>query len=138
MSCADRRLSRAMRYVLSDLSKRHPLAKVASIAGLERTYFCKLFQQSVGLTFSSWDRFVRMEYAKELLAKGDLPITTISIDVGYTDVTTFERNFRRFVGRSPSRYRRQIRWADRMRNITIFADNSTTNAETPTNAGNSV
>jgi len=76
------------------------------------------------------DRLIRVTHAKKLLARGDLPITLISINVGYNDVTTFERNFRKIVRESPTAYRRKMRRAYRAHNITISADNSTTNAET--------
>jgi len=50
--------------------------------------------------------------------------------VGYTDVTTFERNFRKCLNASPRQYRVGQQRIQGTHNFTIFAENSTSNAET--------
>ena len=125
-SCGDRRLLRAMRYVLRDLTRQPQMKELASIAGLERTYFCRRFHQAIGVTYCKWSRDLRLERARELLAKTDLPISAVAAEVGYGDVTTFARNFRKCCSASPGRYTRtQLQTTEN----TIFADNSTKNAE---------
>lgn len=130
-SCSDRRILRAMQHVMRDLTTRPPIAELAGLVGLERTYFSRHFQLATGISFSTWSRHVRAERAKDLLANTDFPVTAVAIAVGYSDVTTFERNFRKCFKVSP----RQCRWAHRRgQKITTFADNSTTNAETARDA----
>jgi AraC-like DNA-binding protein len=104
---ANHRLRRVFTSITKDLSKRMTLTQAARTAGLEPTYFCKYFQSAVGMTFLDWDRKLRIERAKAMLENGDLYITTVALAVGYADVTTFERNFRRCLGLSPRRYRNQ-------------------------------
>jgi transcriptional regulator GlxA family with amidase domain len=106
-TCVDPRLTRVFQHVARDLSKQSTLAEVASVAGLERTYFCKYFQWSVGVSYSEWSRSIRIAHAKELLVTSISTITRIASAVGYSDVTTFERNFRRSAGLSPRQYRQR-------------------------------
>jgi transcriptional regulator GlxA family with amidase domain len=127
--CSDRRLQRALRHLVQDLSAQPTLAELARVAGLSRPYFCRHFQEAIGVSFSTWNRHIRVGRAKELLADSDVPITTIAIMVGYRDITTFERNFRKTAGCSPRHYRSSQRAAHRILNIATVADKSTMNAE---------
>jgi AraC-like DNA-binding protein len=110
--CMDRRVLRVLEHVSRDLTRHPTLAQAAAIAGLERTYFCKHFQKTVGVNFCTWSRQIRVAAAKDLLANSDLSVTAIGMAVGYKDVTTFERNFRKCVSTSPRRYRRKRRRAE--------------------------
>lgn len=121
LSCNDRRLLRVIHYVIGDLTRQPLIAELASIAGLERTYFSRHFQRTIGFSFSMWNRHIRMERARHLLASTDLPITGIAMAVGYADVTTFERNFRRCLNASPRHYRVAQRRIQVAQNITIAA-----------------
>ena len=103
--CQDRRIDRVIPVVTSDLTKRRTLADAAEIAGLEPAYFSRLFRRSTGLTFTYWNARIRVEEAKTLLLIADMSITAIAVNVGYTDVTTFERAFRRVEEVCPRDYR---------------------------------
>jgi AraC-like DNA-binding protein len=102
---ADLRIERLTRYVLANLSERLTLARAAEVAGLERTYFSRFFHSAAGCTFSAWNRAIRMEKAKVLLLRKGPSILSIAITVGYTDITTFERAFKKYAGISPRTYR---------------------------------
>ena len=47
---------------------------------------------------------LRMEKAKEMLKTEHAKISDIAITVGYPDVFTFSKNFRKYVGMSPRAY----------------------------------
>lgn len=82
------------------------LSDLAYILDLERTYTCKAFQQITGMPFSLWLRRIRITCARRLLLDQGYTITEIAHAVGYGDITTFERNFRREIAMSPGKYRR--------------------------------
>ena len=46
------------------------------------------------------------------MAETDFNITTIGLEVGYDTLSTFNRNFRRLVERTPSAFRAERRFAD--------------------------
>jgi AraC-like DNA-binding protein len=107
-ACSDRRVARVLRYLAEDLTRRPNLADVSRIAGLEPTYFSKRFRTIVGIPYAEWSRRLRVNHARQLLAIADLSITAIAAAVGYMDVTTFERAFRRVEGTCPRAYRRLV------------------------------
>ena len=123
-SCHDSRIARVTAYLLENIKHPLSLAEAATMAGLERTYFCKRFRKVARLGFHAWSRALRIERAKVLLESTDLTVSAIAEAVGYEDLTTFERNFRRQAAMPPSCYRRISREKPRT------AEYFTTTAET--------
>ena len=82
----------------------------------------------MNVSFSTWSARVRVEEAKRLLRAIDLSITAISASVGYDDVTTFERVFKRLEGISPREHRRRFMRPAALK--TPNAETRTPNAET--------
>jgi AraC-like DNA-binding protein len=131
--CEDRRVERVVRAVEGDLMKRQTLTDAAGVAGLRPAYFSKLFRRVTGETFVEWNARIRVTEAKKLLRILDLSVTAIAISVGYADVTTFERAFRKLEHRSPRQYRAKGREGAKARNAELRernADLRTRNAET--------
>ena len=118
---ANWRLQRLMHHVATHVDDPLSLARAAEICGLERTYFCRFFRTHVGMLFSEWSRRVRVERAKTLLCGEHRSVLCVALAVGYRDITTFERNFRRCEQLSPAEYRR--------RHKTMRADGNTTGAD---------
>jgi transcriptional regulator GlxA family with amidase domain len=123
------RLHRLVRHVEANFEDSLSLARAAQICGLERTYFCRFFRARVGISFSEWSRRVRVGRAKALLRAEHRSVLAVALAVGYKDITTFERNFRRCEQLTPGEYRKLERTA-RLRKITMSADESTRIAET--------
>jgi transcriptional regulator GlxA family with amidase domain len=84
------------------------LSDLAYVLDLERTYCCRIFRDITGKSFSAWMRGIRIRKAQGLLRLSVYSITDISHAVGYADITTFERNFRRELGLSPISFRRSV------------------------------
>jgi AraC-like DNA-binding protein len=80
------------------------------------------------VTFTQWNASVRIKEAKRLLHELDLSITAVGASVGYDDVTTFERVFKRLEGVCPREHRRRI--SRRAAQPTPNAETGTPNAET--------
>jgi transcriptional regulator GlxA family with amidase domain len=106
---ADWRLAQLLSYLKSDLSKPLSLSVAATLCRLERTYFSKYFRMHTGMTFVDWYRWVRIERAKALLAKPRMKVDAVSDAVGYRNITTFERAFRKCTGLCPAEYKKRIR-----------------------------
>ncbi|HEX2254686.1 MAG TPA: AraC family transcriptional regulator [Thermoanaerobaculia bacterium] len=119
------RLRRLREYVHHHLEEAISLQCAARQVGLERTYFSSFFHRRTGCRFNTWLRLVKITRALELLDH-DLSITELAHLVGYQDLTTFERAFKRTTGSTPSRMRRELRSS---RN-SIFAEKMSTDAET--------
>lgn len=103
--CADRRVQRAMHLASTDLTTRPTVAQISRAVGLSTTHFSRRFRLITGMSFPDWSTHVRIKHAKELLRTMDLSVTAVAASVGYTDVTTFSRVFRRHEFMCPRDYR---------------------------------
>lgn len=96
-------------HLARNAHRRVPLAEAAEVAGFERTYFSHYFRKKVGITYVRWMNAIRIARAIEILRASDERIADVSKMAGYSDLRTFERNFKRLTGQSPSNFRKQCR-----------------------------
>lgn len=87
------------------LESNFSFASVANKFNFNESYFSQLFKSNFGATFSSYINKKRLDYSIDLLKNSDLSIKNISYSIGYTNVSTYYRAFRRKYGCSPSAYR---------------------------------
>jgi AraC family transcriptional regulator len=80
------------------------VAKLAELCGISAVYFRKIFIHSFGISPKEYIIQKRMEYAKQLLALGELEISGIAELCGYGEPCHFTREFRKRFGISPSQY----------------------------------
>ena len=85
------------------------IADVAAIAGMTESTFSRFFKRNTGNTFTDHVTKLRVSRACNLLAHSSLPVTSICYEVGYSNISNFNRNFRRQRGDTPSGYRRLVR-----------------------------
>jgi AraC family transcriptional activator FtrA len=82
------------------------LAAMATAAGLERRTLLRRFASATGMTPIEYCRGVRIARARELLEGGDTSQKQIAQSLGYKDVASFARVFRKAVGSAPGAYRK--------------------------------
>lgn len=78
---------------------------IAAACGLNRSYFGKIFKQSVGKSPQEFLLSYRMAKAAELLEITTLPVGEIGARVGYANPLHFSRAFKNEYGASPRDYR---------------------------------
>ena len=84
------------------------LAAMATAAGLERRTLLRRFASATGMTPIEYCRAVRIARARELLEGGDTSQKQIAQSLGYKDVASFARVFRKAVGSAPGAYRKRF------------------------------
>jgi len=82
------------------------ISVVAEKFGYTATYLSQEYKRVIGLNPSDHLTQLRMEKAKELLLETDMPIESISEAVGYYNVTSFIRRFKKEMSTTPAQYRR--------------------------------
>jgi AraC-like DNA-binding protein len=90
------------------LSENCTLHDAAQIACLEEKYFSAFFHDKTGICFSHWLARLRIEKAKEIIKKKHTTITEIASNVGFQDLRSFERAFKRYTGVTPRDFKRSI------------------------------
>jgi transcriptional regulator GlxA family with amidase domain len=84
------------------------LPAMAAMAGLQRRTFLRRFANATGMTPLEYCRRVRIARARELLISGDTPQKMIAQSLGYRDVASFGRVFRKATGVAPGAYRKRF------------------------------
>lgn len=100
-------VQQALKYIHNNYSTDISLDRVASTVSLSKYHFSRLFKEMTGFTYRSYLNRVRIEQAKKLLNDDALSVTDAGYCVGYSDLTHFDRIFKKIVGFSPTQYRRQ-------------------------------
>lgn len=76
---------------------------------LSATYFCKMFKQTTGMTFTECLTRARVEKAKRLLADPNRRVTEVVYESGFESIPHFNRVFKRHTGLPPTSYRASLR-----------------------------
>lgn len=102
-SPSDPRIQRITTILSSDPTDERTLDELATVAGLTARTAARLFLKETGLTFGEWRQQVRLFAALELLGAG-VSVTTVALDVGYHDVSSFIHVFKASFGTTPAKY----------------------------------
>lgn len=100
---------RAMAYIHEHYTDPIALEDVASSVGLSERHLARSFRRETEMTVIQYLTRYRIQQARVLLEKGDLPVTQVALEVGFSDSHYFARVFRREVGVSPSAYQQGAR-----------------------------
>jgi AraC-like DNA-binding protein len=69
------------------------------------SYASRIFSKSVGVSMNEYINRLKIDRAKLLLSSSAIPMSSISLNVGFSDANYFARIFKRIVGVSPTKYR---------------------------------
>lgn len=102
-------IKEALAHIQTFSYQRVTVSQLADFLGLNRSYFCRIFTERMGITPKDYIQEHRMKSAADLLITTNLSIGTIGNSVGYTNQMNFTRAFTRIFGMSPTHYRKQQR-----------------------------
>jgi len=102
------RVSRLMKYIQQNFREDLTIEQAASVAGLQLHSFCRFFKNLTHHTFSDFLNEVRIAFACQLLQQTDLPITQVAFESGYSNVSYFNRSFRKIHRLTPREFRSQM------------------------------
>jgi len=103
------RLSRVHAYVTENYWQDLSLESVAEVAAMEKTYFSTFFHEKVGVPFSSWLQYLRISKALGLMGSGDYTVTEVATRVGFDNLTTFRRTFKKWTNLTPAAFRKMAK-----------------------------
>ena len=99
------KLRRVKEFITENLEEDLSLAEISAVADLSQFHFARAFRKSTGLTPQQFLMQQRIERAKELLAKHDLPIVEVSLRTGFKNQSHFTSLFRKFTSLTPKVWR---------------------------------
>jgi AraC-like DNA-binding protein len=98
-------MQRCTSYIGDHMASELSLADVAKVAGMTESTFSRFFQKNAGRSFTDYLAELRIGRACRLLAETEQPVSGICYEVGYLNLSNFNRNFLKRRRMTPSRYR---------------------------------
>jgi YesN/AraC family two-component response regulator len=98
-------LHKILLYVDSQYSTDCTLKVIAKHLQYDYAYLSKLFVHMTNMTFTEYLNHYRTSQACYLLKNSEQSISEIAINCGYTNLRSFNRNFKRITNYSPRKYR---------------------------------
>ncbi len=98
-------MKEALSFIEQNYQRDISIEEIAAFCGLNRSYFGKVFRDSMGESPHALLLHDRMARAAQMLKETTLPIGTISTMVSYANQLHFSRAFKSVYGMAPRTYR---------------------------------
>jgi len=99
-----KRMDDILQFTLRESYRKIYIDEVAKVANLTEEAFCRYFKTRTGKTYTNFLNEVRVSQASKLLIDKDLSIQDICYQSGFTNLSNFNRTFKKVTGKTPSKY----------------------------------
>ena len=100
-------VQKVMNYVNLNVSEPLTLKNLAAMCFISPSYLSALFKQETGTTLIDYINTQRVNRAAQLLEQNNHTIAAVAEEVGILDVNYFTKIFKKTLGVTPTRYRRE-------------------------------
>ena len=101
-----KRMRNVFDFTIENAHQKISLEDIASIANMTKNAFCKYFKKRTNKTYISFLTEVRIENACKLLKSDkDVSINEIAYEVGFNNISNFNRKFKEVKKMTPLKYR---------------------------------
>ncbi len=101
-------IARARVFINEHQDEDLTLSEVAGAVNMSAFYFCKMFRQATGLTFTDYLARIRVEKVKSMLQDPHKRVSEVAFAAGFQSLSQFNRVFRKVAGEAPSTYRERL------------------------------
>ncbi len=103
----DVRMDRILSYINENFQEDIPLSQLAKDEFISIHYLSKLFKSKVGVNFSDYVTELRINHALKELISTDTSINKIALNSGFSNIQSFNREFKKRYKDVPSEYRKK-------------------------------
>jgi AraC-like DNA-binding protein len=103
-----RRIDTICKYIEANYAKDISLTDVSEIVAMSESSFSHFFKKRTGRSFISYLNDARIGHSTKLLFETTNSIAEISFMCGYSNISNFNRIFKKIKGQTPSEYRTSI------------------------------
>lgn len=101
------RLAAVIAYTQAHYAEPITLDEMAELTHLQRNYFCRIFRETVGLTYLNYLNELRLAKIYKDLLVSDEPLTDLLAKHGFTNYKLFRTMFNQCFGCTPSELRKR-------------------------------
>jgi AraC family transcriptional regulator len=103
-----RRVTEVLRRIEAYCDQPLSLQHLATEVAMSPYHFLRTFRAVAGMSPHQYLLHTRLQRAAVRLRCSSDPISAIALEAGFSDLSTFNRRFRRFLGASPGAYRASL------------------------------
>lgn len=96
----------ALNYIDQHYDEQISLENLSNTVNLNSSYFCRLFKKATNSTFIEYLNFVRICKAEKKLSSSKESISEISLNLGFSSVSYFNKVFKAIKGCTPTEYKK--------------------------------
>lgn len=93
-------------YINDHYSQQITLQDLEENFFLNKSYICRIFRKTMGISLVNYLQYKRILEAQKLLLNSDMPIIEIGMECGFTSVQHFYRVFKKITGLTPKEYKK--------------------------------
>lgn len=105
----DSRTAKMIKYINENYAYITGMDEIADKFFISKYYLCRIFKESIGVSFVSYLNTIRIKAACELLRSEELFLSEIAIRCGFNSTPYFCKVFKDEKGVSPSEYRKRVK-----------------------------
>jgi AraC-like DNA-binding protein len=99
------RMEKLIDFMNANFNRPLRLGEAADLVGMAETAFSRFFKSKTGANFVDFLNDIRLGHASRLLVDTKDPITDIAAACGFTNISNFNRTFKREKGLTPKDFR---------------------------------
>ncbi|MFD2331257.1 helix-turn-helix domain-containing protein [Cohnella sp. GCM10020058] len=103
----DATLKKVVAYIERNYTQEISLQGLTEIARCSPRHLSRVFKKEMGMSVIHFLHYIRVEQSKKYLSSTREKIVTIGQEVGFPDVTFFNKVFKKFEGCTPTQYRQK-------------------------------
>ena len=100
------RIGRIHEYMMKNYHEEINLEEIAGIVHMAPSSVCRFFKSSTGMTIFEYLNKIKIDYSCQLLLNSDRSVVNISYDCGFNNLSHFNKQFKKFIGKTPSQFRK--------------------------------
>ena len=102
------RFDTILAYIQNHFLEKITVEDLSQMAGLHPNHFIKVFRGQIGTSPGQYINKLRIDKARELLVEETYTIGEIASMTGFHDESYFSKTFKKYIGRTPREYRREM------------------------------
>ncbi len=106
---SDQKLNDVFQYVMDNYATPIGLDEIASVANMSTSAFCRYFKLRTRKTFIRFLNEFRIGTACRELVEKNTSVSIVCYEVGFNNVSNFNRQFKTITGLTPSQYAQKYR-----------------------------
>lgn len=101
------RINDVYAYLVENFMHPIQLDKIAAVANMNSTAFCRYFKAKTGKTFTQFLHEIRIGHACKILIEGNLNVSQVCYECGFQNQSYFIKLFKRITQKTPLQYQYQ-------------------------------